>query len=113
MRRWRGWWRDLVLASQQNPPRLVESVMLVLAVILCAAWFVLQSWQLLFLWLSCIIGAIASILVREFMAPSPQTRQIRLAAIFSLALLLSLTSFYFDRAFHVHSVFPSFNTLSL
>jgi hypothetical protein len=113
MRRWQFWWHDLMFTARQNPPQVVEGVMLVLAALLCVAWFMLQRWQYLVLCLNYIIGAIASILVREFMAPSPQTRQIRLTAVFSLALLLSLASFYFNKVFHLHPSFPLFNTLSV
>ncbi|MGA7933143.1 MAG: hypothetical protein WCA35_06320 [Kovacikia sp.] len=100
MRRWQFWWHDLMFAARQNPPQLVEGVMLILAAVLCVAWFLLQRWQYLVLCLNYIVGAIAVILAREFVSPSPHTHQIRLTAVFSLVLLLSLTGYYFQKVLH-------------
>jgi len=74
--------------------------MLLLALLLCGVWFWLQSWQYLVLCLSYIVGAIASILVREFVAPSAQTHQIRLIAWSSLLLLLLVVGFYVVKTVH-------------
>jgi multisubunit Na+/H+ antiporter MnhE subunit len=100
MRQWQRWQQNLALVCRQNPPQLVESVMLLLGLILCPVWMVLQSWQYLVLCLSYIVGAIASILVREWLAPSPFTHQIRFTALFSLGLLVSVVSFYLVRTGH-------------
>ncbi|UBF26600.1 hypothetical protein K9N68_00880 [Kovacikia minuta CCNUW1] len=108
MRHWQLWWHDWVLAARQDPPRLVEGTMLGLASVLCATWFVSQQWQFLLLCLNYIIGAIASILVREFITPSAHTQPIRLTAIFSLVLLLTLTHFYFTKVLHFYTGIPLF-----
>lgn len=71
--------------------------MLGLGLIFCLVWLVLPGLPYLFLCLSYIIGAIVSILIREWVAPSFYTRQIRMAALFSLTLLLSVASFYLTR----------------
>ncbi|QZZ21418.1 hypothetical protein J5X98_02760 [Leptothermofonsia sichuanensis E412] len=94
MRLWQRWQHNLMAVWHQNPPQLVEGVMLLLSLILCFAWLILQNWQYLVLCLSYIIGAIASILAREWVSPSPWTHQVRLTALVSLGLLLSGVSFY-------------------
>ncbi len=68
--------------------------MLLLALAFCGAWFLTQNLFYLILCLSYITGAIASILVRESVAPSAHTHQIRLTALFSLGLLIAVVSFY-------------------
>ncbi len=78
--------------------------MLLLAAALCAIWFFMPEWQFLILWLSYIVGAIASILVREAITPSIHTKQVRLTAVSSLLLLLSLTLVYVTRAAHVKAL---------
>lgn len=97
---WQLWQRGLILVSQQSPPQLIEGVMLLLAMVLCIVWFVLLQWQYLVLCLSYIVGAIASILVREFIAPSTNTRLIRLTAVSSLVLLGSVVALYVTQTNH-------------
>ncbi len=69
MRLWQFWWQSLVLSSQQNPPRFVEAMMLVLAIalllVLLLIWRSTDQWPYLVLSLSYGIGASVSILVRE------------------------------------------------
>ncbi len=101
MRQWQFWWHSVTLASRQCPPRFVEAVMLVLAAMFCAVWFVSPQWYYLVLVLSYITGAIASILVRESIAPSSHTQQVRLTAVLSFVLFLSLTSLYVAKTTHV------------
>jgi hypothetical protein len=89
MRFWRFWFNSFVLASQYNPPRFVELVMLMLAIAMLAVAIIVPDTPYLVLGLSLVVGAAMSILVREAIAPSPQTRVTQLTAI-----LLLLISFY-------------------
>ncbi|MBM0740218.1 hypothetical protein JOY44_00920 [Phormidium sp. CLA17] len=98
MRRWRAWWHGLEITSQYNPPQLVEAAMLALSLTLCAAWWIWQDWQYLTLCLSYLFGAISSILVREWIVPSPYTKRVRLTAIVCFSVLASATGFYFLQA---------------
>jgi hypothetical protein len=89
MRFWQFWLNSFILASQYNPPRFVELVMLMLAIAMLAVAIIIPDRPYLVLGLSLVIGAAISILVREAIAPSPQTRLTQLTAI-----LLLLISFY-------------------
>ncbi|HIK07831.1 MAG TPA: hypothetical protein IGS40_24600 [Trichormus sp. M33_DOE_039] len=89
MRFWQFWFNSFVLASQYNPPRFVELVMLMLAIAMLAVAIIVPDLPYLVLGLSLVVGAAISILVREAIAPSPQTRVTQLTAI-----LLILISFY-------------------
>lgn len=89
MRVWYFWFNSFVLASQYNPPRFVELLMLMLAIALLAIAVILPDRPYLILGLSLVVGASISILVREAIAPSPQTRITQLTA-----LLLLIISFY-------------------
>ncbi|MGH1394158.1 MAG: hypothetical protein ACRAVC_08990 [Trichormus sp.] len=89
MRFWHFWLNSFILASQYNPPRFVELVMLMLAIAMLAVAMIVPDRPYIVLGLSLVIGAAISILVREAIAPSPQTRLTQLTAI-----LLLLISFY-------------------
>jgi hypothetical protein len=90
MRSWRFWLNTLILSSQYNPPRFVELLMLTLAIaMLTISSLVPTEIPYMVLGLSFVIGASISILVREAIAPSPQTRVTQLTA-----LLLLIVSFY-------------------
>ncbi|MCC5607038.1 hypothetical protein LC612_09625 [Nostoc sp. CHAB 5834] len=91
MRFWSFWFNSFVLSSQYNPPRFVELLMLLLAIALLAIASILPDRPYLILGLSLVVGASISILVREAIAPSPQTRITQLTA--SLLLIISLYSF--------------------
>ncbi|MFQ4144710.1 hypothetical protein [Chlorogloeopsis sp. ULAP02] len=92
MRSWRFWLSTLILSSQYNPPRFVELLMLTLAIVMLAISTVLPAQEpYMVLGLSLVVGASISILVREAIAPSPQTRITQLTAI--LLLLVSLYGF--------------------
>ncbi|MBL1177117.1 hypothetical protein [Pantanalinema sp. GBBB05] len=98
MRLWRNFLYSVILSSHYSPPRLVEAVMLLLAAGLCAVWWLNQQyWQYLVLCLSYIVGAIASILAREVVAPSSQTYTIRLTAVASLVVLVAVVGLYITR----------------
>ena len=65
--------------------------MLLLAMIVLAIWGITHELPYMILCLSYAIGAAISILVREAIAPSPQTRLTRISAL--LLLLISLYGF--------------------
>ncbi|MEH2024474.1 hypothetical protein [Nostoc sp.] len=91
MRFWSFWFNSFVLSSQYNPPRFVELLMLLLAIAMLAIASILPDMPYLILGLSLVVGASISILVREAIAPSPQTRITQLTA--SLLLIISLYGF--------------------
>lgn len=99
MRRLQFWWFGILLVSRYNPPQMVAATMLLLAAILCMVWWVNQGWPYLTLCVSYIIGAIAAILASEVVAPSPQTRRVRLTAVVSLVVLLTAAGFYLYSSF--------------
>jgi len=89
MRPWEYWLNTVILSAQHHPPRFVELVMLILAMILLGLWSVTAQWPYLALSLSYIIGSSFSILVREYIGPRPQFQLTHLTA-----LLLLIISFY-------------------
>ncbi|MEH1837971.1 MAG: hypothetical protein V7L20_04215 [Nostoc sp.] len=91
MRFWSFWLNTFILSSQYNPPRFVELLMLLLAIAMLAIASILPDRPYLILGLSLVVGASISILVREAIAPSPQTRITQLTA--SLLLIISLYGF--------------------
>ncbi|BAY77100.1 MAG: hypothetical protein RMY28_007810 [Nostoc sp. ChiSLP01] len=91
MRSWYFWFNSLILSSQYNPPRFVELLMLFLAIAMLAIASVLPERPYLILGLSLVVGASISILVREAIAPSPQTRITQVTAL--LLLIISLFGF--------------------
>lgn len=92
MRFWLFWWQTLTWASQENPPRFIESLMLSLAIallmFLVLVWHDSQQWPYLVLSLSYGIGASTSILVREMYVQSSQPRFTPVTAAMSSALLI-------------------------
>ncbi|MBF2004785.1 hypothetical protein ACF3DV_31825 [Chlorogloeopsis fritschii PCC 9212] len=92
MRSWRLLLSTLILSSQYNPPRFVELLMLTLAIVMLAISTVLPAQEpYMVLGLSFVVGASISILVREAIAPSPQTRITQFTAI--LLLIVSIYGF--------------------
>ncbi|MBD2447125.1 hypothetical protein H6G76_08080 [Nostoc sp. FACHB-152] len=91
MRFWRFWLDSIIVSSAYNPPSFIEGVMLLLAMIVLAIWGITHELPYMILCLSYAIGAAISILVREAIAPSPQTRLTRISAL--LLLLISLYGF--------------------
>lgn len=89
MRLWNFWLNSFILASQFNPPRFVELLMLMLAIAMLAVATILPDRPYLVLGLSLVVGASISILVREAIAPSHQSKITKLTA-----LLLLFISFY-------------------
>ena len=91
MTMWRFWLNTLVLSSQYNPPRFVELLMLLLAILLLGIWQITPYWPYLALSLSYVVGASLSILVREVIAPSLQPRATQVTAL--LLLIVSIYGF--------------------
>ncbi|MDF5732899.1 MAG: hypothetical protein PUP92_34135 [Rhizonema sp. PD38] len=92
MRFWRFWLNTFVLYSQYNPPQFVELLMLMVALAMLAiSTFLPTQKPYMILGLSLVIGASISILVREAIAPSHQTRITQFTAL--LLLLVSIYGF--------------------
>ncbi|YAF95616.1 MAG: hypothetical protein AB3A66_24230 [Nodularia sp. CChRGM 3473] len=91
MRLWNFWLNSFILASQYNPPRFVELLMLTLAIAMLIVATILPDRPYLVLGLSLVVGASISIIVREAIAPSPQTKITQLTAL--LLLLISVYGF--------------------
>lgn len=101
MRVLQTWWRSLVWVSRDNPPHLVEAVMLGMALITLGLWWVQQTWTYIPLFSSYSIGAIALILVRETITPSHYARFNRVIALLALMLLLAGLGAYCTRVWPV------------
>ncbi|WP_138497968.1 hypothetical protein [Nostoc sp. PA-18-2419] len=91
MRFWYFWFNSFILSTQYNPPRFVELLMLFLAIAMLGIASILPDRPYLILGLSLVVGASISILVREAIAPSPQTRITQVTAL--LLLIISLYGF--------------------
>ena len=89
MRILQNFWHTVVILSQYNPPRFIELLMLLLAIVLLVIWGETDQWQYLALSLSYVVGASTSILIREALIPSPQPRLTQVTAV-----LLLIISFY-------------------
>ncbi|MGC9505283.1 hypothetical protein [Baaleninema sp.] len=83
-------WESLLAASQENPPRFVELVMLSLAGVMLVLWLFDERWPYLVLSASYVLGSAASIWVRELISPYRSDRKVRL---FQATAMLSLTGF--------------------
>jgi hypothetical protein len=88
MRIWRLWIDTLIFSTHYNPPWFVEILMLFLSLIMFTTWLITQDNPYLVLGLSFILGCSISMLVREAIAPSPQTRITQVLAL--LLLIISL-----------------------
>jgi hypothetical protein len=98
MRSWRFWLDSLIFASQHSPPRVIELLMLVLAIaMLVLSTFAPDSPPYMVLGLSFVVGASISILVREQLAPSHQ----KLITQFTALLLLVIGIYGFADLFRV------------
>lgn len=89
MRRWQYFWYTLGVVGQENPPQLIETLMLGLSMGLFVVWaFHTEALPFLLLGLIYTVGACASILVREWRIASTYPRPTLVAAV--LLLLVSL-----------------------
>ncbi|MEO1429278.1 MAG: hypothetical protein AAFS12_08400 [Cyanobacteria bacterium J06632_19] len=86
-----SWIHTLILASQYNPPRFVELIMLGMALIMLTISTFIADLPYLVLGLSFVVGASASILVREAIAPTSQSRVTKITAL--LLLVISIYGF--------------------
>ncbi|KYC43107.1 hypothetical protein WA1_13475 [Scytonema hofmannii PCC 7110] len=86
MRFWRFWFSTFILSSQYNPPRFVEMMMVLLAIALLIVWQITFESPYMILGWSLVVGASISILVREAIAPTPETRINQLAAFLFLII---------------------------
>ncbi|MEA5573131.1 hypothetical protein [Calothrix sp. UHCC 0171] len=92
MRSLRFWFDTFLLASQYNPPRFVELLMLMLAIASIAVSILFPTEKpYMVLGLSLVFGSAISILVRESMIPSHQNRVTQITAL--LLLITSLCGF--------------------
>lgn len=89
MRFWNFWLNSFIVSSQYNPPRFVELLMLMVAIAMLGIATIVPDMPYMILGLSLVVGASMSILVREAIAPSPQTRITQITA-----LILLFISFY-------------------
>lgn len=87
----RSWWHTIAFISQENPPQLIETLMLALSMVLFSVWIALPETAFLLLGLVFTVGACASILVREALIPAACPRPTQVAA--TLLLFVSLYGF--------------------
>jgi hypothetical protein len=86
----RFWFHTFILASQYNPPRFIELLMLIVATVSIAVSILFPTEKpYMVLGLSLVFGSAISILVREAIVPSSQNRPTQVTA-----LLLLITSLY-------------------
>ncbi|MEY3870058.1 MAG: hypothetical protein RLZZ338_3949 [Cyanobacteriota bacterium] len=74
MTRGRFFWQNIILLIQSEPPRLIELVMLSLAIILGICWLTNYHWPYLVLSVSYAVGSATSLWIRELILPSSQVR---------------------------------------
>lgn len=91
MRQWRSFWHTIEFMSQENPPQLIETLMLALSMVLFSVWMAQSELAYLLLGLVLTVGACASILVREALIPAIRPRPTQVMA--TLLLLVSLYGF--------------------
>ena len=91
MRFWFSWWHNLILFSQQYPPRFIELLMLFLAMGLLLAWGRTDQWPYLVLSLSYVIGSSLSILIREASLENAQPTLTQITAV--TLIIVSVYSF--------------------
>jgi uncharacterized oligopeptide transporter (OPT) family protein len=99
MRIWNFWVNTLILSSQYNPPRFIELVMLTLAIAMLIISTVTPDEPYLVLGLSLVLGASASILVRESLTRTNHHHHVqsshRSITLFTASLLLGISIYGF------------------
>ncbi len=93
------WWRTIFLSSQQNPPRFIEALMTVFALILLIIWIIKPDWPYLLLCLTYILGSSASIWVSELISPSSPAKIILASLGVFFSILLLIFSLYYILSF--------------
>ncbi|WP_448562763.1 hypothetical protein [Trichothermofontia sp.] len=96
MQQFHLWLRGIAIASRQDPPRFIELMMLSLAMVSLIAWSAWESGYFLVLCVSYIVGSSTSILVRETIAPSPNSALVR--CIVGVSALIALLCLYIARS---------------
>lgn len=91
MQYWRSFWHTIAFMGQENPPQLVETLMLALSMVLFSVWIARSQEPYLLLGLVFTVGACSSILVREALIPAMRPRPTQIAA--TSLLLISLFGF--------------------
>ncbi|BAU11706.1 hypothetical protein LEP3755_22090 [Leptolyngbya sp. NIES-3755] len=91
MRQWRSFLHTIEFLSQENPPQLIETLMLALSMVLFSVWIAQSELAFLLLGLVLTVGACSSILVREALIPALRPRPTQVMA--TLLLLVSLYGF--------------------
>ncbi|GAP95712.1 hypothetical protein [Leptolyngbya sp. NIES-2104] len=91
MQQWRSFWHTIEFMSLENPPQLIETLMLALSMVLFSVWIAQSELAYLLLGLVLTVGACASILVREALIPAIRPRPTQVMA--TLLLLVSLYGF--------------------
>lgn len=91
MRQWQSFWHTIAFMGQENPPQLVETLMLALSMVLFSLWIARPELAFLILGLAFTVGACSSILVREALLPAVRPRPTQVAA--TALLLISLYGF--------------------
>lgn len=91
MRQWRSFWHTIEFMSQENPPQLIETLMLAQSMVLFMVWMAQSVSAYLLLGLVLTVGACTSILVREALIPAIRPRPTQVMA--TLLLLVSLYGF--------------------
>ncbi|NJL09264.1 MAG: hypothetical protein HC908_00615 [Calothrix sp. SM1_7_51] len=91
MRTFRFWLNTLFLFSRYDPPRFIEFVMTLLAIIMLVVWTLNPERPYMVLGWSLVVGSSFSILVREAIAPTQETRFNQVAAL--MFLIVSIYGF--------------------
>ena len=91
MQQWRSFWHTITFMGQENPPQLIETLMLALSMVLFSVWMARSQDAYLMLGLVFTVGACSSILVREAFINSIHPRPTQIAA--TTLLVISLFGF--------------------
>ena len=91
MRQWRSFCQTIEFMSQENPPQLIETLMLALSMVMFSIWIGQSELAYLLLGLVLTMGACTSILVREAFFPAVRPRPTQVMA--ALLLVVSLYGF--------------------
>lgn len=92
MTRGRFLWQNIILLIQSEPPRLIELVMLSLAIILGICWLTNYHWPYLVLSVSYAVSSATSLWIRELILPSSQVRFMLATGVLLLSVALLVYS---------------------
>lgn len=91
MRTWLLYWQTLIQSLQGHPLQCVDLALSLSAIFWLGVWLTQQQWPFLVLGSSYAIGLAIANLVREAIAPSPQSTMVQASAL--ILLVISLCSF--------------------